>query len=407
MTPSETAATPAVAPAPAPLRLPDGFRAAMPVAERWVYYDHAAVGPLSGPAREALRQWTDVATCDGDVRWLEWLAAYEQLRRNVAERLGADEREIAFVGNTTDGIGIVAEGLAWESGDNIVLPAGEFPSNHYAWKRLADRGVELRIVPVGPRGDFGPQEIRSRCDARTRLIATSWVGFASGFRCDVAGIAEVARQTGARFLLDAIQGLGVFPLDLSSLPIDFVVADGHKWLLGPEGFGLLYVRRERQEEVRPTRIGWNSVRNPFDYQRLDLEFRDDARRYEGGSANFAAAHALAASLELLGRSGWSATDGRLADRVLTATDDLVERIRAAGASVHSDRRPEHASGIVSFSFADRDPVALRKRLLERGVVTSCRAGRLRAAVHGYNDASDAERFETALIDALTDSRPLA
>jgi len=398
-----------MSPSPSPLEHPSSLpenrdsrelklvmRHEMPVAARWAYYDHAAVGPLSGPARRAMGNLIESATVDGDRHWLEWNQRTEQVRGILADSIGATAEELAFVSNTTDGLGIISEGIAWKTGDNLVLPEGEFPSNHYPWQRLEALGVELRLVPTDAFGGFDVAEVARRCDARTRMIAASWVGFASGFRADIAGLAEVARRHGSLLTLDAIQGLGVFPIDVSSLGVDFLTADGHKWLLGPEGFGILYVRRERLEQVEPKRIGWNSVARPFDYSRLELKLRNDARRFEGGSHNMIGAHGLGASVELLRQVGWGRHDDRLAQRVLESSDSLVDRLRSLGAIIHSRRERPHASGIISFSFPERDPVMLRQGLIVRGVILSCRGGRLRAAVHGYNDQHDEDRIILAL-----------
>lgn len=390
-------------PAPSPSDLRQKMRSAMPVADRWAYYDHAAVGPLSEPARQALARFIQDAALDGDRYWLDWAKRLETVRETIADSIGATAAEVAFVPNTTDGLGIISEGLAWKPGDNIVLPAGEFPSNHYPWQRLEAQGVELRIVPTDPQGGFDCSQVERRCDHRTRMIAASWVGFASGFRADLEGLAQIAEKFQALLTIDAIQGLGVFPIDLSQLKIDFLTADGHKWLLGPEGFGILYVRRERLELLQPKRIGWNSVARPFDYSRLELTLRDDARRFEGGSHNLLSAHGLGASIDLLRTVGWNRSDDRLANRVLDASDSLVEALRSLGAQIHSQRERSHASGIVSFSFPDKDPMRIRQDLLDQEVILSCRGGRLRAAVHGYNDQHDEERLVQALRSCLANT----
>lgn len=377
-------------------KLPADFRAQMPVAQSWAYFDHAAVGPLSGPASDAIRKFVEQGTHDGDLHWLQWAQGLANTRERLARLIGASPLEIAFVSNTTDGINRIAQGMNWEAGDNVVLPAGEFPSNHYPWRELQSRGVELRVVPTGPQGDFGPGDIAKACDQRTRLISVSWVGFASGYRCDLDGISEVAKRFGAKLFVDAIQGLGVFPLDVSKTPIDFLAADGHKWMLGPEGFGAMFVRQELLETLRPIQVGWNSVRKPFDYQDVGQSLRSDAQRFEGGSHNLLAAQALGASLKVLEDAGCGANNSALSQQVLAITDRLVELLQKHRAIIHSDRSPGHASGIVSFSFEGFDPVELRKRLIDERIILSCRAGRLRAALHGYNDASDLERLDAAL-----------
>ena len=374
----------------------ESFREAMPVSQNLAYFDHAAVGPLSGPAAQTMAQWAQEATEYGDVHWPKWAKRLSEVRSQVAKGLNASNDEIAFVANTSDGISLVAQGIQWQAGDNIVLPGGEFPSNYYPWKALEPLGVEIRIVPTDEFGGFSADQIRSHCDKNTRLIAVSWVGFASGFRCNLGDIAEVAQQFNAYFFLDAIQGLGVFPLDLQNVGVDFLAADGHKWMLSPEGFGVFYVRRRVLEDLKVSRLGWYSVKQTFDYNDLRLDLKPNAQRFEAGSHNLVCAQAFGASLALLAEHGWGHDSNRLADRVINNRHALTEVVKKHGGILHSDTRDEHASGILSFSWPSRDPQKLRKHCLDHGIVLSCRNGRLRASIHGYNDESDLERLDVAL-----------
>ena len=368
-----------------------GFREEMPVARRWAYFDHAAVAPLSGPAQQALVEWAEDATVNGDAFYPPWMDQVEQTRAQAARLIGARVEEIALVQNTSAGVNLVAEGYPWQPGDNVVIPDNEFPANQYPWMHLATRGVETRRVPtVGGRVPI--EQLAEACDRRTRIVACSWVAFSSGWRQDLDRLAEMVHQKGALLFLDAIQGLGVFPLDVGRTPVDFLAADGHKWLLGPEGAGVFFLRREHLDRLRPIGIGWNSVVGNHDFSRIDLMLRDTAARYEGGSGNVAGAYMLGASLELLGRFGPEA----ISRRVLEITDLACRRLTDVGAVIESDRSAPHASGIVVFQVPGQDPQALRRKCLERDVVLSCRGGRLRISPHAYNDPSDVERLVEAL-----------
>jgi selenocysteine lyase/cysteine desulfurase len=364
----------------------------MPVAQRWAYFDHAAVAPLSRPAQAAIGEWAEDLTFNGDAHWKRWGQRVTAVRELAARLISAKPAEIALVRNTTEGINLVAEGFPWRSGDNVVVPADEFPSNLFPWMHLRSRGVELRLVP-NPDGKLDLGAVASRCDERTRIVAVSWVGYASGWRNDLAALAEIAHQRGARLFVDAIQGLGVFPLHVSQTPIDFLSADGHKWLLGPEGAGIFYVRHELLDLLRPIGIGWNSVVQAGDYTNQQLVLRPAAARYEGGSWNMPGIIGLGASLELLLELGVEPISRRL----LEVTDLMCQRLALAGAVIHSDRRPQHASGIVSFEMPGRDPMQLRKQCLELDAVLSCRAGRLRASPHAYTNEEDIERLVAAVM----------
>jgi len=367
------------------------FRRQMPVVRRWAYLDHAAVAPLPEPARAALTGWAQEAALDGDTLWPSWARQAEELRGLLAKLIGASSDEIAVVHNTTEGINFVAEGFPWEPGDNLVTLADEFPSNQYAWMNLASRGVETRRIATA-EGVVDLHRVAAACDRRTRIISVSWVGYQSGWRNDLDRLAELAHAHGALLFVDAIQALGVTPLDVTHTPVDFLAADGHKWLLGPEGAGVFFIRREHLDRLRPMGLGWHSVAHDHDFTRIELVLKPTAARYEGGSQNMVGAIALKASLELLARFGSAA----LCQRIFEITDLACQRLESLGARIRSDRSPEHKSGIVIFDFPGRDPVQIRKRCLEKGVVLSCRGGGLRISPHAYNDASDIERLIEAI-----------
>ncbi|MCR9115735.1 MAG: aminotransferase class V-fold PLP-dependent enzyme [bacterium] len=374
-----------------------GFRQQMPVAEKWAYLDHAAVGPLTSPTQEAISKWLETAVNDGDVYWPEWSAMVERTRRTAAELIGADYEEIALMPNTTAGITLVAEGCPWSEGDNVVIPANEFPSNAYPWMNLASRGVETRRVAVDD-GVLDLDRLFAACDENTRLISVSWIGYATGYRIDLAELVERAHQRSILVFVDAIQGLGVFPINVKRIPIDFLAADGHKWMLGPEGAGMFFTQRANLNWLRPIGVGWNSVQQKYDFDHIDLNLNDEASRYEGGSQNMVGMHGFGASLKLLQDYGLEPDAPVLADRVREITDYACERLTAAGGDIHSHRDGDHWSGIVSFSWPG-EPQAVRKSCIDRGVVLSCRGGRLRLAAHAYNDTADVDR----LMDALSAS----
>jgi cysteine desulfurase/selenocysteine lyase len=367
------------------------LRRMMPCADQWAYFDHAAVAPISAPAQAVFCEWAKDLAENGCANWPQWAARLEHVRLRGAKLISASVDELALIRNTTEGINLVAEGFPWQPGDNVVVPADEFPSNLYPWMNLASRGVETRRVPV-EQGRVDLDKVAAACDRRTRVVAISWIGYANGWRNDVDALAELAHSRGALLFLDAIQGLGVFPLDVRKAPVDFLAADGHKWLLGPEGAGLFYTRQEHLELLRPMGIGWNSVVQSYDFQRIELELKPTAARYEGGTYNMPGLLALGASLELLA----SFSTEQIAERILAITEAICERLLRLGAVVASCREGNHASGIVSFELPGRNPAAVRKNCLERRVLLSCRAGRLRVSPHAYANAEDIDRLIAAL-----------
>jgi selenocysteine lyase/cysteine desulfurase len=334
---------------------------------------------------------------NGDANWPQAHRGVEATRATAARLLGAHTDEIALVPNTTVGLNFIAEGLDWRDGDNIVTLIDEFPANVYPWLNLADRGVETRRVPTDVSGRLDLDRLAEACDARTRVVTVSWVGYATGYRHDLAQVGAIARGHDALFVVDAIQGLGAFPLDVSRVPLDALAAGGQKWQLGPEGAGVAYVRREVLSRLRPIGVGSHSVVHERDYARIELALKPSAARYEGGAQNMAGMLALGASLNLLLELGINT----VAAAILDITDRACHRLAECGAKIVSDRRPEHRggeqrSGIVAFELLGRDSLAVKKHCLSRGVVLSSRSGRLRISPHAYNNEEDVDKLIQAL-----------
>ena len=371
------------------------LRTHLPVTRKWAYFDHAAVGPLTQACCEAMQIWLDEATQEGDTAWPIWHDQLRELRSFMPKIIGAHEDEIAFVPNTTTGINLVAEGFPWQPGDSVVTLENEFPSNLLPWLQLRQQGVDVRLVPCD-NGNVSMDQVIAACDQTTRIVSLSWVGFASGYRLDLQEAAERIHQTGALFFLDAIQGMGVFPLDLQTCPIDFLAADGHKWMLGPEGAGIFFVRREHLETLRPRAVGWNSVDTPFQFDVSDFRIRPSAARYEGGTMNQAGFIGLLASLKLLHRFGLNPQSTIIGQRATELANELVEKLSILGAEWLSPMVPDHSSGIVNFLIPGKSSASIRKSCMENGVVVSCRGGGVRASVHCYNNSQDIDR----LVDAV-------
>ncbi len=385
------------------------LRTHMPISERFAYLDHAAVAPLPYSGASIIKQFAEQATREGDTRWLEWSAAVQRTRKLAAQLVGAAESEIALVANTTHGIGIVAEGFSWQPGDNVVVPENEFPSNLLPWKNLGRRGVEVRLVPINAFGEVTVEGLAKYVDQKTRMVSVSWVGFASGFRCDLAAISEFVHSRGCLLFVDAIQGLGAFPLDVSQIEIDFLAADGHKWMLAPEGAGILYVKQQNLDKLATIGVGWASLAAAgFDPKSAQL--KSSAAKFEGGSSNMVGMMALGESLSILlelgaGRAA-SGFDATILENVL----ELSELLESAGFATTLPSSVENRSGILGIRWPEAEAAGessylnARKYLMEQGVVLSVRAGRLRAATHAYNDRQDHQRLVDGLIQFRTRSQ---
>jgi cysteine desulfurase / selenocysteine lyase len=375
----------------------DGLRSEFPVTGEWVYLNHAGIGPLSRKAAARVGSLASVVAETGDRRWPERNDEVERVRRQVARLLGARAaHEVAFVGNTSEGLSAVAWGVDWRAGDNAVGPEPEFPSDVYPWVALAPLGVEYRRVPERD-GRVEPADLVAAMDERTRVVAVSWVQYASGHRLDLAPLREACDTTGALLVVDAIQGVGALAFDVEAAGADACALASHKWLLGPEGLGILYVSDRAIERLRSTRHGWRSVASRYEWVELDPTPAPGALRFEAGTLNVYGIHALGASVDLLLGLGMNAVEAR----VLALADRAARGLTARGFALAEPRRaPDETSGIVAATHPDRAAEELARALADRTIVVAARAGRLRAAPHVYNTEEEIDRFLSALDELL-------
>jgi selenocysteine lyase/cysteine desulfurase len=308
-------------------------------------------------------------------------------RERVGAFVGARGDEIAFLRNTGDGANTIARGLNWEPGDEIVLCDNEFGSNVLPWLALREAGVVVRFVETA-RERLTPEVLERTLGPRTKLVAVSWVSFADGYRHALAPLSAVAHARGALFCVDAIQGLGAFPLDVRADGIDALYAGGAKWLLALPGVSLLYVSRELQTRLTVRWRGWRDVADIWNFLEYEQPLAPGAARYEGGTQNFLGIAALETSMAVLAEAGVD----RIAGHVLALTDRLVDGLRARGATLHTPRGAGISSGIVTFTSPGRDPVAQGRALGRKGFVTTYRPSGIRVSPHGYNTADEIDAF---------------
>ncbi len=287
-----------------------------------IYLNHAAVSPWPSRTATAVASFAEENRQRGAQNYPQWLVVEQRLRERLQRLIGARSvDEIALLKNTSEGLSVIAHGLDWRAGDNVIIPAQEFPSNRMVWESLAEYGVEVRAVDISTVSD--PESaLLQQIDARTRLISVSAVQYDTGLRLDLNRLGRACEDAEVLYCVDAIQSLGALPLNVRSIRADFVVADGHKWLLGPEGLALFYCRRELFERLRLRQFGWHMVEHPHDFERRDWEPAKTARRFECGSPNMLGIHALEASLSLLEEIGSDA----IAEKIMANSGYLIQQL---------------------------------------------------------------------------------
>lgn len=372
------------------------LRALFPITQRAVYLNHAAVSPPPTTTIQAVEaQLRDVHE-NGSLNFLSWLEVKERARELLAGLLGARPEQVAFVRNTSDGLSTVANGLTWKTGDNIVTFRREFPSNIYPWLRIRDVfGVEVRLCEERG-GGIDLKEFESLIDQNTRVVAISHVQFASGFRSDLERLGRIARKHDALLVVDAIQSLGVVPIDVSAELVDVAAGASHKWLLSPEGVGYLYLSDRARERIQPTLVGWVSVPNPEDYSNFEQGWNRGALAWETGTGPAALIHGLKASLDLLHEYG----SARIAGYLEELTDHLCDRLRTRPYepyNIVSSRAPGEKSQIVCIRHTGGlSAMALYVRLKQQNIITAPRGDRLRIAPHLYNTPDEIDQLVEAL-----------
>ena len=332
------------------------------------------------------------AAAGADAIWQSRIEACNKVRESAAHLLGAEHtHEVAFVPNTSSGLSYVAEGVDWRQGDNVVGAKGEFPTNIYPWLGLADRGVEFRRV--SPRaGRLSLADIAAAIDERTRVVALSWVQYANGFRIDLAAVSRLCRAYDSLFVVDAIQGLGALPFSVVESGVDVCVAAAHKWLLGPEGIGLLYVSDRVLDQLRLAVRGWLSVEDVFGPVSDPPRYRPDATRYECGTRNIAGIYGLGASIDWLLEIGIE----RVASRVLALARRVELGLVSQRFVLAAERAPGEESGIVAATHPSVPSKLLCEQLATRDIQVAHRADHLRVSPHFYNTEDEIDECLSAL-----------
>lgn len=370
----------------------EGYRCLFPVTGKFTYLNHAAISAPSLKVLNALESVGGSFVYNGITSYPDWVRRIEDVRRLFAGLINARPDEIAFVGNTSEGLSHVAESLPWKEGDVVLLAVPEFPANVYPWLNLERKGVKVSYIRRR-KGRFTVNDVENALSPRVRLFSVSYVDFISGFRCDLKAIGDLCRRKGILFCVDAIQGLGAIPLDVKSCGIHFLAAGGHKWLMGVMGAGGLFVSREVMDIVHPACVGWKSVKRDEDFLNICFDLKPDALAFETGTMNVAGIYALGAAIELL----MSVDIKRINDRILALNDLFFEGLKKRGFKVVTSMEGGERSGILSFA-PPSDAGALYRFLTKRNILASLRGNLIRISPHFYNNETDVAAFFDALDD---------
>ena len=355
-----------------------------------IYVNHAAVAPWPIRTVEAVKDFAIQNGQVGSRHYEQWLKTEQALKQSLATLINAQSAdEIALLKNTSEGLSIIARGIDWQAGDNIVISNQEFPSNFIVWDALQSEGVELRIADISNYDD-PEQAIIDKMDDKTRLLSISAVQYASGLKMDLQRLGNTCKGHGCLFCVDAIQQIGALQFDVQAINADFVVADGHKWMLGPEGLALFYCKHESMAQLELQQFGWHMVDDLSDFNAMkNWQPASNARRFECGSPNTLTIYALHASIGLLLEIGMSQVE----KKVLENVQSLITLFSSfADISILSPQNPQQHAGIFTFKKQGVDNQKLYQFLVDKGVVCALRGGGIRFSPHFYNDTRQFEQL---------------
>ncbi len=353
------------------------------------YLNHAAVSPWPTRTTEAIVEFAEENQHMGASHYLQWMSVEQRLRQRLALLIGADSAaDIALLKNTSEALSVVAQGIHWQAGENIVGIHKDFPSNRVVWESLNDQQVNFKPVDILDT-DQPEQMLMAACDQHTRLLAVSSVHYATGLRLDLETLGSFCQQRQILFCVDAIQSLGVIPFDLNLTKADFVAADGHKWMLGPEGLALFYCRPELREQLKLHQFGWHMLNSPADFDQLEWQLSHTASRFECGSPNMLGIHGLEASLSLVEQIGLDTIFESTISNILYLIDilskyDTIEFITRTDDS-------SRLSGILTFQVSGRDSERIYQRLMQHKVICAHRGGGIRFSPHFYTSKEQLDR----------------
>jgi cysteine desulfurase/selenocysteine lyase len=358
------------------------YRKLFPITQHYAYMNHAACAAMPQPGLDALARYWEGQSTRGVLNEMDYFPVIDHAREKMARLLGVEECEVGWVQNTATAISLVANGLEWQRGDNVVTVQGEFPANVYPWLGLSRWGVETRFVQQRG-GCVSVDDVAAMMDESTRLLSISFVDFGTGVRNDLAALGQLCEERGVLFNVDAIQGLGALRLDPHGCGIHFLGAGAHKWLMGPQGVGVFYVRKDVLERLHPLTANWYSVVDKHDHLNYGQPWVESAARVEGSTPNVSGLVAFDAVLKMI----LDARPAYIEERVLSLSGRLMEGLLARGYDVVSSSEPAKRSGVICFR-ATGDPLDLLARAQAEKIVIAVRVGVVRVSPHFYNSEDE-------------------
>ncbi|KAF0248581.1 MAG: class V aminotransferase [bacterium] len=372
------------------------IRKLFPIIENYLYLNHAAITPYSTLVDSAISNISRDIAYNGSTGWHNWMAKISSTRLLVSKLIGAQAENIAFMRNTSDAISSIANGISWQVGDNIVSCEIEFPANIYPWMRLEKQGVELRLLPATKNRRIDPEAIFNLVDAHTRVIALSWVQYSSGFRSDLKTIGKFCQERNILFCVDAIQGLGALELNVEDDFVDTLAADAHKFLMGPEGLGIMYLSDRALKQIQPTVVGWLSVKNKWEAfeekSSFKLDYAPGALSFECGTPNTIGIYALHAALELILKVGQK----QIEEHLLNLSEYLYKKLSELGFETLQPTKRQEMSAIVCCRHSKIPPEVIYKKLSAQKIICAPRCGWLRISPHFYINYNDIDRLIASL-----------
>lgn len=347
-----------------------------PFSPDYAFLNYAAVAPWPTRTAQAVTTFAQENVTFGPIHYPQWLEKEAECREQLRQLINAPSTDdIALLKNTSEGLSVIAHGLAWRRGDNIVISDQEFPSNRIVWQSLAAQGVDVRQVDL-LAAETPELALIQACDANTRLLSVSSVQYATGLRIDLAVLGDFCQSQEILFCVDAIQSLGALPLDVRAIQADFVVADGHKWLLGPEGLALFYCRQDLRDHLSLHQYGWHMIEQAHDYDQKNWQVAQSARRFECGSPNMLGIHALSASLSLILELGITYIEAEIM-RNREYLYNNINKISGFSCVTLNSRY----SGIIAFGHQQITAEALYQQLRQQNVISAVRGGHVRFSAH--------------------------